>query len=176
VHLRSLVHLIGAVKALVEPESLTVLGSSSLLALDGTLGDEGQPLEITMDADLLILPCDQGAVDVLHEAVGEDSLFHREYGVYADILRPDIEETLPSGWRDRTIAMPGVPGVRCLEVVDLALVKLALGREKDVALVRALIRKGLITVQIIRDRYQQVSLDESRLFAIGRRLHDLQGY
>jgi len=111
--LRSLIHLLEAVKALVRPDSLTVLGSSSLLAVDGSLGDEGQPLEISMDADLLIMPCHGGVPDVLHEAIGENSLFHREYGVYADILRPDIDETLPPGWRERTIPLTGVPGVVC---------------------------------------------------------------
>jgi hypothetical protein len=91
-----------------------------------------------MDADLLIMPCNDGVADVLHEAVGENSLFHREYGVYADILRPTIDETLPFGWRERTIPLPGAPGVLCLEKIDLALVKLALGREKDISLERAL--------------------------------------
>lgn len=93
-----------------------------------------------MDADLLIMPCDENVAGVLHEAVGENSLFHREYGVYADILRPEIDKTLPPGWRQRVIPLRDAPGVVCLEIIDLALVKLDLGREKDIALVRSLIK------------------------------------
>lgn len=172
--LRSLIHLLDAVKALVRPDTVTVLGSSSLLALDGSLGEEGQPLEISMDADLLIEPSDRNIADVLHEAVGENSFFHREYGVYADILRPEIEHALPPGWKERSIKLPDAPGVSCLEMIDLALVKLALGREKDIALVEALIDKKLLTVEAIRERFQKLPMDESMLFAIGRQLSDLQ--
>ncbi|HMO50029.1 MAG TPA: hypothetical protein PKE26_03995 [Kiritimatiellia bacterium] len=172
--LRSLIHLLEAVKALVRPDAVTVLGSSSLLAVDGSLGDEGQPLEISMDADLLMVPCDARMANVLHEAVGENSLFHREYGVYADILRPDIDEALPPGWQQRTIPLAEVPGVWCLEKIDLALVKLGLGREKDMALVQALISKGLVSLDAIRERYQILPLDEARLVAIGKRLNELK--
>jgi len=173
-HLRSLIHLIGAVKGLVQPQSLLILGSSSLLALDGSLGDEGQPLEITMDVDLLVVPCDPGAADVLHEAVGENSMFHREFGVYADILNPDIAETLPAGWQNRIVPFAGFSDVKCLEAVDLALVKLSLGRKKDMALVNALVKKGLITVPAIRERYQQVPMNENQLYTVGKNLNAIQ--
>lgn len=171
--LRSLVHLVEAVKALVRPDEIAVLGSSALLAADALLGDEGQPLEISMDADLLIRPCEPGTADVLHEAVGENSLFHREYGVFADILRSDIEETLPAGWRSRAVPLQSLPGVVCLEKTDLALVKLALGRDKDLALLKALVARQTLSLNLIRERYRQTPLDERRLFDIGRRLRQL---
>ena len=54
---------------------------------------------------------------------------------------------LPTGWKDRLIllktpAMGGAAGL-CLEVHDLAMSKLAAGRDKDIAYVTALLRHGL---------------------------------
>ena len=52
--LRSLNHLLEMVRALARPGEIDVLGSSSLLGSDPTLGDPGGPLELSMDADLLL--------------------------------------------------------------------------------------------------------------------------
>lgn len=169
-HIRSLKHLLEVVRALVHPERVTVLGSSSLLARDPSLGDHGQPLELSLDADLLVEPPDSGQAAVLHEAVGEGSLFHREYGVYADLLRPEIEETLPPGWRERCATLEGTPDVRCLDPYDLALAKLALGREKDLELLRGLLRRGVIEINLLRERYQNTPMNEARMFRAGRAL------
>ena len=95
--LRSLNHLLEVVQAEARPEEIDVLGSSSLLARDPTLGEPGQPLELSMDAVLFLVPCDERVAAVVHEAVGEGSLFHRESGVFADLLKPEIDVTLPSG-------------------------------------------------------------------------------
>jgi len=55
--LRSLIHLVSVVRAVAQPREIVVLGSSSLLAVDRSLGDPGRPLELSTDADLLLLPC-----------------------------------------------------------------------------------------------------------------------
>src|SRR2546423_15593778 len=47
-------HLLEAVSALARPNRIVVLGSSSLLPKNANLGEPGQPLELTLDADLLI--------------------------------------------------------------------------------------------------------------------------
>jgi hypothetical protein len=169
-HIRSLKHILEAVKALIHPKKITVLGSSSLLAHDPSLGEPGQPLELSLDVDLLIEPSDEGQAAVLHEAVGEGSLFHREYGVYADLLRPEIEETLPPGWRDRCVAIEGLQHVKCLDPYDLAVAKLALAREKDMQLLRGLVTRGLIDPNVLRARYQQTPMDERRAARAGRAL------
>lgn len=147
-----------------------MLGSSSLLATDRSLGDSGQPLELSMDADLLLIPFDDRIAAVVHEAVGEDSLFHREFGVFSDLLRPDIEATLPAGWRDRLVPLPGIADVRCLHSIDLAAVKLRLGRPKDMALLRAMLDRGLVRIEDLRAWYGTAGLSETDLFAISHRL------
>lgn len=104
---------------MVHPRKITVVGSSSLLAHDPRLGDPGGPLELSMDVDVLLDPCEDAALKMLHEAVGEGSIFHRESGVYADLMRPAIVSTLPAGWETRCITLPGWPAVKCLDRYDL---------------------------------------------------------
>lgn len=158
---------------MARPDEIHVLGSSSLLGSDPTSGDPGGPLELSMDADLLIVPCDERLAAVLHEAVGEGSLFHREFGAFADLLKPDIEATLPSGWRTRRIPLPGWRDVSCLHPADLAAVKLCLGRAKDMDLLAAMIRRGLVAVTDLRAWYQSAVLSERDQFLVSRRLAEL---
>ncbi|NQU40633.1 MAG: hypothetical protein HQ523_11820 [Lentisphaerae bacterium] len=172
-HIRSLKHIVQAVDALVHPDQIIVMGSSSLLAHDTLLGEPGQPLELSLDADLLLDPTDEAQAGVLHEAIGEGSLFHREYGVYADLLRPQIEETLPPGWRERCKAIEGVDRVVCLDPYDLAVVKLCVGRDKDVELLQGLLARGLIDLDKLRARYQATPMDERLMFRSGRVLSRL---
>ena len=81
---------------------------------------------------------------MLRESIGTDSLFEKRFGYHADILRPVIAETLPAGWESRLRPVPGYAQVFTLDRYDLALVKLMVGREKDLALLRALLNLGLI--------------------------------
>ncbi len=52
--LQFLTHLLSCVSALAQPRRIIVLGSSSLLPQHPQLGDAGQPLELSLDADLLV--------------------------------------------------------------------------------------------------------------------------
>jgi hypothetical protein len=171
--IRSLTHLLEVVRAVARPDEIDILGSSSLLGSDPTLGDPGQPLELSMDADLLLVPCDERVAAVVHEAVGEGSLFHREFGVFADLLKPEIETTLPPGWRARRIPLPGSRDVLCLHPSDLATVKLRLGRPKDMELLAAMIGRGLVALTDLRAWYRSADLGERDQFAINRRLAEL---
>jgi hypothetical protein len=148
--LRSLNHLLEVVRAVARPREIDVLGSSSLLGSDPTLGDPGQPVELSMDADLLLVPCDERVAAVLHEAVGEDSLFHREFGVFVHLLKPEIETTLPPGWRTRGVPLPGSRDVLCLHPRDLAAVKLRIGRPKDMNLLAAMMDRGIVALKDLR--------------------------
>jgi hypothetical protein len=66
-------HLIDAVVALAQPKRLIILGSSSLLPAYPGLGETGQPLELSLEADLLLEPVDESLPDLLKEAVGHES-------------------------------------------------------------------------------------------------------
>ena len=171
--LQFLIHLIEAVSALVRPRRVIVLGSGSLLPNHPELGEPGQPLELTMDADLLLEPIDESVAALLKDAVGHESAFETLQGYYADILRPAIVETLPAGWETRLHPVSGYENVFALDPYDLGLVKLVLGRQKDLDLVRALLSRGILETQQLRQHYQRAPLGERETLAAGRNLQVL---
>lgn len=166
-----LAHLLNSVSALARPRRIVVLGSSSLLPKHPELGEPGQPLEISLDADFLLEPVDQTIADMLKDAVGHESLFEQRYGYYADILRPVIAETLPAGWESRLHPVPGYENVFALDPYDLAVVKLMVGREKDLDLLRAMLKLKIVESEGLRRHYQQTPLGEREAVTAGRNLH-----
>jgi hypothetical protein len=171
--LQFLKHLIDAASALVRPNRVLVLGSSSLLPKHPDLGEPGQPLELTNDADLLIEPMDDSLAALLKDAIGHASAFEQRQGYYADILRPAIAETLPAGWDKRLHAVSGYQNVFALDPYDLALVKLVVGRPKDLELLHALLGRGILEPDRLRQHYQEAPLGEGPALAAGRNLHRL---
>ena|SRR6266404_2160191 len=168
--LQSLNHLIEVVRAVARPTKVLVLGSSSLLPYHPDLGGPGQPLELTTDADLLLDPVNEGIAESLQLAAGKESAFMAQFGYYADILRPTIVETLPVGWETRLQPVQGYDSVFALNAYDLALVKLVVGREKDLDLLRALLKLGIIEPRPLRQHYQNTPLGEREAVAAGRHL------
>ena len=168
--LQSLNHLLEVIVAVARPESVCIIGSSSLLPAHPELGDTNCPLELTTDADFLLEPINEGIAESLQLAVGEDSAFMAKFGYYADILGPAMRETLPAGWESRLYPVAGHTNVFALNIYDLALVKLMVGREKDLNLLRALFRLGLIDVAWLREHYQSCPLGEQEAMTAGRNL------
>jgi hypothetical protein len=166
---QSLEHLAQSALALAQSRKIFILGSSSILASFPELGEAGL-LDNTFDADLLLDPVTKGISDLLKEAIGEGSLFKKEKGYHADILHPSIVETLPSGWKRRLVAVEGLDNVFALEPLDLAVVKIMVGREKDLALVRGLLELGKISAEDLRKRWSSMPLDEREMFQSGRNL------
>jgi hypothetical protein len=170
-----LTHLLDAVGALARPRRIVVLGSSSLLPQFPELGESGQPLEVSLDADLLLDPVNEAIADMLKDAVGEESGFQQQHGYYADILRPSIAETLPAGWEARLHPVAGYDAVFALDPYDLAVVKLMVGREKDLDLLRAMLRLGIVEPARLRRHYQQTPLGEREAVTAGRNLTRVLG-
>jgi hypothetical protein len=151
-NLAALQHLIRSARALAEEVPLLVLGSASLLASFPELGDPQGPLASTYDADLCLDPFDELTAIMLDEALGENRAYFQIHGYHADILRDSILETLPTGWRDRLIPVPGTDAAHALDPHDLAAVKLLVGRSKDLALIQELHSAGHLKPEIVRDR------------------------
>jgi hypothetical protein len=171
--LQALIHLTEAVRALSGSQRIRVLGSSALLARFPELGEGGGPLELSFDADLLVEPCDEGMAALLHEAVGEGSLFSQRAGYHADILRPQVSETLPLGWEQRLIPLSGSGEVAALAPEDLVVVKLRAGRPKDLALCRCLIRRGLVNAEDIRARLDGIPMPDDEVRPVYARLKEV---
>lgn len=164
-------HLLDSVLVLARPRRVVVVGSSSLLPEHPMLGDKGQPVELSLDADFLIDPVDQLVADMLKDAIGSESVFEQRNGYYADILRPIMAETLPAGWETRLHPVSGYDNVFALDAYDLAVVKLMVGRPKDLDLLRALLRLGIIEPARLRQHYQATPLGERETIAAGRNLN-----
>ena len=171
--LRSLNQLLDATRALAHPNRVVVIGSSSLLPTHPELGEPGQPLETSYDSDLLLTPIDEEMAAILGEAVGQQSLFAKRYGYYADILRPTIAEALPTGWESRLHPVEGYSNVFALDLYDLALVKLTVGRQKDLDLLRALLKLKILEPARLRAHYQATPLGEREAVTAGRNLQSL---
>jgi hypothetical protein len=113
--------------------------------------------------------------DQIDGAIGEASMFHETFGVYAQGVGYETI-TAPDGWRDRLIGYSndntgGVTGL-CLEINDLWLTKLAAGRPKDFEFCRALVRARLIPADIVRSRTPTIDkrIDADELAARVERL------
>ena len=172
--LPALRHLIESTQALSHCERIRVLGSSALLASFPELGDPGQPLEVSFDADLLIEPCDEPMAAMLHEAVGEGSLFAQRTGYHADFLRAEIIETLSPGWSERVVRLQMLGDVAALAPVDLAVVKLRIGRVKDLELCRYLLSARRLGLEAIRERLDATPLSEAEIVRVHQRLRESQ--
>jgi hypothetical protein len=168
--LQSLKHLIEVILAVARPTTVRILGSSSLLPMHPELGEKGCALELTTDADFLLEPSNEGIAESLQLAAGADSAFMAKFGYYADIMRPAIGDALPAGWESRLHPVAGYANVFALDVYDLALVKLMIGREKDLDLLRALFRLSIIEPARLREHYQKSPLDEHDAITAGRNL------
>ena len=139
--LPALIHLLESARAIGRCDRIIVFGSSALLASFPELGDAGRPLELSYDADLFVEPCDPQLAAVLHEALGDGSLFAQRSGYHADVLRPEILADLPPGWERRLVPLPGIPNASALSPADLVILKLQAGRAKDLDLCRHLFQE-----------------------------------
>lgn len=141
-----------------------------MLASFPQLGDAGQPLEGSYDADLLVTPYDAELGKLLHESIGENSIFHARTGYYADVMLPAVEETFPRGWKGRLVPLPECDAARCLDPHDLAAVKMQAGRAKDLALCAELLAAGKLKAELIRKRLEETRMAEHMIVLTEQRL------
>lgn len=107
---------------------------------------------------------DDAKADLIDGSIGEASMFPATFGYHAQGV---VETTmvLPSGWRKRLVRFetPATNGVVawCLEPHDLWVSKAIASRPKDAAFCRALLKRGLVHAETLRDRLAKVkNLDE----------------
>jgi hypothetical protein len=155
-------HIIRASAAITGATEIVVIGSQAVL---GQFPDAPAELLVSIEADVFTFS-NAGDADLIDGSIGEGSPFHQTFGYYAHGV---AEETavLPPGWRERLVAMRNVNtgsgcGL-CLEVHDLAVAKLAAGREKDSEFVAGLLRHNLAKAAVIESRLRQLSLSEQKM-------------
>lgn len=158
---KQLEHILRASIGITGAHEFIVVGSQSIL---GQFPDAPVELCESQEADVFSRRSPQDA-DLIDGSIGEESPFHRTFGYYAHGVGRETS-VLPMDWEQRLIPVSGpdtggATGL-CLEVHDLAVAKLVAGREKDVSFVRALVRHGMVTVAVLRDRLAQTVMDDAR--------------
>ena len=171
--LPALAHVIDATRSLTGCDTVTVLGSAALLLPFPALGDPDGPLSMTRDEDLLIAPCDELTARMVHEALGEGSLFEARNGYYVDLLRPEITEVLPTGWQQRQQQMANRRAL-VVDPVDICCAKLLAGRPKDLAILQVLLATAAVDRAALRERMALCTVAERELHAALRRLTALR--
>lgn len=167
-----LVHLLRAAARIADPEML-VIGSQSI---HGAFREEELP-ELTMisrEADIAFWNDeDELLSDRLDGAIGELSMFDATHGYYAQGVNITTA-VLPDGWRSRLIPFEdpdaGDANAHCLDPHDLALSKLAAGREKDRDFVYALLDARLLDPRVLGVRVGSLPTTGIRISAIRRLL------
>jgi hypothetical protein len=140
---------------------LVVIGSQSIL---GSVPNPPESLVESMEADIYPLRSPELA-DLIDGAIGEASPFHERFGYYAQGVGPDTA-ILPAGWQHRLVKLQN-PNTDlkigwCLDLHDLAISKLAAGREKDWPFVAEMLNHQLVNASELQHRLAQTSLPESQ--------------
>lgn len=165
-------HILRAAAGITGADEFVIVGSQAVL---GSYPDAPRPLTNSMEADLFTFrsPEDSNLID---GTIGEDSPFQQTFGYCAHGVGEETS-TLPRGWKDRLVPVKsantgGATGL-CLEVHDLAVAKLAAGREKDVEYIRALFKHGLADPAVVRHRLGQTDLPSDQVQLCHQRLDRL---
>lgn len=152
-------HLVRAAGAITGAGEIIVIGSQAVL---GSQPDAPDGLLRSMEADLFTFR-DPKDADLIDGSIGEGSPFHETFGYYAQGVRLDTA-VLPEGWRERLVEIKNentrfISGL-CLEIHDLAVSKIATGREKDAEFVRDLSRFQMLEPGVVEERISLVPLTE----------------
>jgi hypothetical protein len=160
-------HIIRAAGSIADSHRLVVIGSQAILG-----SFPNPPAEMTVSQEVDTYPMDAPEkADLIDGSIGEKSPFHETFGYYAHGVGPETA-VLPANWRTRLVPVQnentyGVTGL-CLGPIDLAVSKLAAGREKDLAFVSAMLRHGMVRDEAIQAVFPE--LKESQIPIIRARL------
>ena len=154
-------HIVRAAGDVINEDEVIVAGSQAALAQF----PEGLPrlATLSVEADLVALddPNDLKATQI-NGAIGEDTLFHETYGYYAEGIGRALL-VLPPGWEGRAhrVTSSGQRDVTGIypEIHDLAVAKLAAGRDKDFAWARALFQSGHLEPATLLERAGSTPLE-----------------
>ena len=150
--LHQLEHILRAAGTVADEDVLIVIGSQAILASHPTPPEE---LAVSAEADLYPRDAPEKAESValllqylITGSLGEFSMFHETFGYHADGVSPTTA-VLPHSWRERLVRLSnentrGVTGL-CLSPLDIAISKLAAGRDKDIRYVTALFHHGIVS-------------------------------
>jgi len=154
-------HLIRAAAAITNDYEIMVIGSQSIL---GAVPNAPDSLLQSMDADLYPMHFPELS-DLIDGALGELSPFEDRFGYYAQGVGPETA-ILPHGWDSRLVKIQNAnTDLRigyCLEPHDLAVSKLAAGRDKDWPFVTTMLLHNIIDADTVLARIQTLPILANR--------------
>ena len=165
----ALEHVLRAASAISNEREFVVIGSQAVL---GQFPNAPDALRVSIEVDVYPRYAPEKS-DLIDGAIGELSAFHQTFGYYAHGV-DETTATLPSGWEERLVPVhneytDGATGW-CLEIHDLAISKLAAGRERDLDFLQVLVREGMVDLNVLRDRLGTLVLPNDRIEAMSKRL------
>jgi hypothetical protein len=148
-----LLDLVGEIARVAGARDVIMIGSQVVHAVTAQVPGE---VLMSRECDLLLDDSDP-LTAALDAALGPESGLAAEQFVHVDTVSSTFP-FLPDGWEARLIPLaPEAPHIRCLEVHDLVMSKLAAGRLKDYELVAVLFGRGLANIDVVRARVGSVS-------------------
>lgn len=145
--------LLIALSQITRDRELVMIGSQAVHTITNDVPDE---VLISRECDVSLEEHDP-LVSRIDEQLGRDSPYAAESFVHVDTVSSTFP-FLPDGWEQRLVPFgPTAPHVRCLEIHDLVLSKLAAGRLKDYELIAILLDRKLADLDAVRDRIAAVS-------------------
>jgi hypothetical protein len=162
-------HILRAAAAITDENDFILVGSQAVL---GQYPDAPKELLISNEVDIYPEHKPELA-DLIDGAIGAGSMFSEQFGYHADGVGPETA-VLPRHWRSRAFVVTG-PGTRgacgfCPEANDLAISKLAAGREKDSEWFRVAAARNLLSRKTILSRLGCVPLDQEHIDLLRQRL------
>lgn len=156
--------LLRDVERITGDRELVMIGSQAVHAVVTDV-----PAEVVMsrECDLLFDESDP-VVEAIDASLGPDSERAAEFLVHVDTVSSSFPFLAP-GWEQRLVPFgPAAPCVRCLEIHDLVLSKLAAGRLKDYEMIAVLLRRSLADLGVVRERIGTVSDLHMRAILLAR--------
>jgi len=158
-------HIIRAAGALLETDTVIIIGSQAILA---SYGEGELPSAATRSLEVDVLPLsdpDGTKADSIDGAMGEFSRFQESFGIFADGVSEDTA-IFPNGWRERLIPYcnvntNGVTGL-CVEKHDLCVAKLVAHREKDLDFIRALLQSNVLDRDVLMARLDETEVSQEQ--------------
>lgn len=166
-------HVIGAAANALGADAFVVIGSQAIL---GPCPDAPETLLRSMEVNLYPKENPELAIEI-DGALGDGSPFHEAFGYYAHGVGPETAKA-PAGWEQRLveIEVPPRPGAEqsvkayCLEPHDLVLAKCVAGRDRDWEFAAAAMAGGVVEIETLLARADDLPAAEGQRASLQRRL------
>lgn len=167
-------HVLRASAGITGADRFIVIGSQAIL---GQHPDAPEELLGSIEVDVFTLRSEQDA-NLIEGSIGEGSPFHEAFGYFAHGVA-ESTATLPDGWKSRLVRVDtpltgGAVGL-CLEAHDIAASKLVAAREKDLDYLRAMLKHGIVDVDVLRTRLGATPISDDERAGCLARLARLAG-